>query len=130
MRTQDPREHKALGRQVRGFDASTWDARGFDLVVKGNLAKFRQNPLFMQNLLATGSKVCVFRVRPAYALRACVCSACALRARSACALCMRALHALSAFSACLGVFVVVSLDYYHKEACVYVDLMWLACCSV
>ncbi|CAN0544655.1 unnamed protein product [Laminaria digitata] len=62
MNTRDPREHKALGRQVRGFVASMWNEVGFDLVVQGNLAKFRQNPLFRKTLLATGSKV---RVTPA-----------------------------------------------------------------
>lgn len=35
---------KALGRQVRGFDQAIWDARCFDLVVAGNVAKFSQHP--------------------------------------------------------------------------------------
>eukprot|EP00904_Undaria_pinnatifida_P007738 jgi/Undpi1/4094/HiC_scaffold_16.g07461.m1 len=57
MNTEDPREMKALGRLVKDFDASVWDDVGFDLVVKGNLEKFRQNPIFRDTLLATGSKI-------------------------------------------------------------------------
>lgn len=57
MRTKDPREHKALGREVRNFNPEIWEVEGFDLVVKGNLAKFRQNEHFKNQLLATGDKV-------------------------------------------------------------------------
>jgi hypothetical protein len=35
---------KALGRQVRDLDQVVWDAHCFDLVVAGNVAKFRQHP--------------------------------------------------------------------------------------
>lgn len=65
MTTSDPREMKAVGRRVRGFDADLWDQKGYDVVVKGNLAKFRQNPIFREELLATRDKVRDdFRVRP------------------------------------------------------------------
>lgn len=57
MDTRDPREQKALGRSVRGFDAAVWDEEGYDVVVKGNLEKFRQNPRFRDELLATGDSV-------------------------------------------------------------------------
>lgn len=57
MATSDPREQKALGRKVRGFDAALWDKEGYDVVVEGNLAKFRQNPRFRDELLATGDRV-------------------------------------------------------------------------
>jgi ribA/ribD-fused uncharacterized protein len=50
---------KALGRQVRGFDQSTWDAHRFDLVVAGNLAKFGQDPALGGYLLGTGNRVLV-----------------------------------------------------------------------
>ena len=69
MNTEDPREMKALGRLVKDFDASVWDDVGFDLVVKGNLEKFRQNPIFRDTLLATGSKVLAPFVPFARALR-------------------------------------------------------------
>ncbi|CAN0071132.1 unnamed protein product, partial [Hapterophycus canaliculatus] len=57
MATSDPRQQKALGRQVKGFDAAVWDKVGYDVVVTGNLAKFRQNPVFREELLATGDKI-------------------------------------------------------------------------
>jgi len=38
-----PAEAKALGRQVKGFNAAQWDAVAFARVVRGNLAKFGQN---------------------------------------------------------------------------------------
>jgi ribA/ribD-fused uncharacterized protein len=54
-----PREAKALGRQVRGFDEELWAQRRFDLVVAGNVAKFGQNPDLRDYLLATGDRVLV-----------------------------------------------------------------------
>ncbi len=57
MATSDPRKQKALGRGTRGFDPAVWDKVGFEVVVQGNLAKFRQNPDFREVLLATGDKV-------------------------------------------------------------------------
>lgn len=62
MATSDPREQKALGRKVRGFDPAMWDKAGFEVVVEGNLAKFRQNPHFKSQLLATGDRVRVSAV--------------------------------------------------------------------
>jgi len=53
----DPKKVKALGRQVRNFDPAVWDAHCMDIVIKGNLAKFRQNPCMKHALLETGDKV-------------------------------------------------------------------------
>ena len=50
---------KALGRQVRGFEESRWDAHRFDLVVAGNLAKFSQHPDLGRYLTGTGNRVLV-----------------------------------------------------------------------
>lgn len=58
MNTSDPSEQKSLGRAVKGFEAAVWDEKGYDIVVKGNLEKFKQNPSFQEALLATGDKVC------------------------------------------------------------------------
>jgi ribA/ribD-fused uncharacterized protein len=55
----DPDRAKALGRKVRGFDPTRWQAAAYDIVVAGNLAKFSQNPLLKQFLLSTHSKVLV-----------------------------------------------------------------------
>lgn len=57
MNTEDPRKHKAIGRSVKNFDMDIWNRSDYDIVVKGNLAKFRQNPRFLEKLLATGNKV-------------------------------------------------------------------------
>ncbi|MFB9891445.1 NADAR family protein [Planobispora takensis] len=54
-----PKEAKDLGRRVRGFDDETWEAARFDLVVRGNLAKFGQNPELGGFLLGTGERVLV-----------------------------------------------------------------------
>ena len=59
LATGSPRAHKALGRQVAGFDQATWEAERVEIVVRGNLAKFSQNPEMCAALLATGDKTMV-----------------------------------------------------------------------
>ena len=59
LASNDPKEIKALGRQVKNFDAETWRRVSPDIVVKGNLHKFRQNPELCQFLLDTGEKILV-----------------------------------------------------------------------
>lgn len=54
-----PKEAKALGRRVAGFDAERWAAAGFDVVVRGNVAKFGQDPALRDYLLDTGDAVLV-----------------------------------------------------------------------
>jgi hypothetical protein len=54
-----PSEAKALGRKVRGFDDDVWTRRRFDLVVKGNVAKFGQHAELRDFLLGTGDRVLV-----------------------------------------------------------------------
>ena len=125
MSTHDPRKHKALGREVRGFDATVWDKVGVDVVEKGNLAKFRQNPLFRQKLLATGSKVRVLYVRSACVLRVCVCSAYVLRVRALRARCVFFACVLRAPERCL-----FFLFIWLSRKRVFLRLTWLACCSV
>ena len=56
MRTNNPREQKALGRKVRGFDADVWNAVCRDYVYEANYAKFTQDPNLMEQLMATGDK--------------------------------------------------------------------------
>lgn len=38
----DPREHKKLGRIVKGFTKHKWDEVKFDVVVRANMLKFTQ----------------------------------------------------------------------------------------
>lgn len=56
-----PHPHKAkqLGRKVEGFDNETWNKHRFEIVVKGNVAKFSQNPELEEFLLSTGKRVLV-----------------------------------------------------------------------
>lgn len=50
---------KQLGRQVRGFDETAWEKARFDVVVRGNEAKFTQNPELGEFLRATGGRILV-----------------------------------------------------------------------
>ncbi|MGK5518890.1 NADAR family protein [Micromonospora sp. URMC 107] len=54
-----PHRAKALGRQVRGFDQATWEARRHDIVVAGSVAKFGQHDDLRAFLLGTGERVLV-----------------------------------------------------------------------
>ncbi len=51
-----PKEQKALGRKVKPFDRGTWEKHRLDIVIRGNLAKFSQNPEMLQVLLDTGDR--------------------------------------------------------------------------
>ena len=54
-----PKKCKALGREVRGFDDAAWAAARFDLVTRGNLAKFGQSAPLRAWLLDTGDEILV-----------------------------------------------------------------------
>jgi ribA/ribD-fused uncharacterized protein len=54
-----PDQVKKLGRQVKNFDAEQWEAGRFDIVVRGNEAKFGQHPALRDFLLASGERVLV-----------------------------------------------------------------------
>ena len=54
-----PRAAKKLGRQVKGFREDVWSQHRFDVVVRGNEAKFRQNEELGRFLLSTGDRVLV-----------------------------------------------------------------------
>lgn len=55
MASSDPREQKALGRQVKNFNATLWANAAEEVVYIGNYAKF-SDPTFKQILLDTGNK--------------------------------------------------------------------------
>jgi ribA/ribD-fused uncharacterized protein len=59
LATPEPAAVKALGREVRGFDEAAWSAARFDLVTRGNVAKFGQEPQLRAYLLATNDAVLV-----------------------------------------------------------------------
>lgn len=53
LAASEPKEQKALGRQVRGFDEAVWSKRRERFVYGGALAKFSSNPLLACRLLET-----------------------------------------------------------------------------
>ncbi|WP_262367609.1 NADAR family protein [Campylobacter concisus] len=59
LSAKDPAQMKALGRQVRGFDAKVWDEIKFGVVLNASYLKFSQNAPLRDFLLQTGSKVLV-----------------------------------------------------------------------
>jgi len=54
-----PKQAKDLGQQVRNFDQATWDAHRTEIVVAGNVHKFRQHDDLRAFLLGTGDRVLV-----------------------------------------------------------------------
>jgi len=54
-----PNDAKRLGREVRDFDATAWEAERMSIVVRGNLAKFSQDARLREYLLGTGERVLV-----------------------------------------------------------------------
>jgi ribA/ribD-fused uncharacterized protein len=54
-----PRQQKAMGRKVRGFEGALWNEVCRGIVYTGNLARFSQNPDHRDLLLATGMKTIV-----------------------------------------------------------------------
>jgi len=53
MLTSDPKEQKALGREVKNFKAEQWDKICKKVVYRGNYAKFKQNKKLYESLLST-----------------------------------------------------------------------------
>jgi len=54
-----PGAAQALGRKVKHFDETRWAAACFDIVVRGNVAKFGEDDALREYLLATGNQVLV-----------------------------------------------------------------------
>ena len=59
LETSSPAKAKKFGRLVKNFDVDTWNKESFDIVCRGNFAKFSQNPDFKEFLFKTGNKVIV-----------------------------------------------------------------------
>lgn len=59
MSASHPKQYKALGRKIRGFDGKLWDEKKGQIVVDGNLAKFSQNKELGEFLLNTNERVLV-----------------------------------------------------------------------
>ncbi len=56
LKTSNPRQHKSLGRKVKGFEKSIWEEKRLEIVIRGNQAKFRQNSSMRRELLHTGAR--------------------------------------------------------------------------
>ena len=56
MRTNSPKEQKALGRKVRGFDKDKWEEVCKEYVYEANYAKFTQNPHMLEELKTYGDR--------------------------------------------------------------------------
>ena len=54
--TDDPREQKRIGRQIRHFDHESWQQKCENIVLQCNLAKFSQNDEMRLVLLHTGRR--------------------------------------------------------------------------
>lgn len=59
LRSTDPSEMKHLGRKVKGFVPEVWDRISSAVVVRGNVAKFRQDLWLTFILLGTENKIIV-----------------------------------------------------------------------
>ncbi|CAM9596517.1 unnamed protein product [Pylaiella littoralis] len=57
MSTSDPAQQKRLGQEVANYDGGLWDMHKVQVVLRGNYAKFTQNPEMCDQLLATGDKM-------------------------------------------------------------------------
>jgi len=54
MYADNPRDQKAFGRRVKGFDKDKWESVCRQIVYDANYAKFTQNPVMKEELMATG----------------------------------------------------------------------------
>ena len=59
LASTDPREIKALGREVKNFDVKVWQENCRDIVFNGNLLKFSQNEDLKAFLLSTKDELIV-----------------------------------------------------------------------
>ena len=57
MSTDNPREHKELGRLVTNYNDTQWSAVREDIMVEGLFEKFNQIPKLKEALLATGDTI-------------------------------------------------------------------------
>ena len=57
LQSTEPDVIKRLGREVQNFDTKKWGEESYNVVVRGNIAKFSQNEDLLEVLLSTGNKV-------------------------------------------------------------------------
>jgi ribA/ribD-fused uncharacterized protein len=59
INSTDPKDVKALGRKIKGFDNDIWDKNKYEIVKQGNIYKFSQNQALAYYLLQTGDAIIV-----------------------------------------------------------------------
>lgn len=59
MATSNPREHKKLGRQVKGFDPAIWEQHNRKIILHNNILKFKSSDFLRGILLKSGDLVFV-----------------------------------------------------------------------
>ena len=59
IRVDHPNEAKALGRKIQNYQENIWLEHRFDIVVKGNVAKFSQHPELNNFLCDTQDRILV-----------------------------------------------------------------------
>ena len=59
LESKHPKQVKSLGRMVKGFKEDIWSEKCFDIVKKGNMAKFSQNKELLEFLIKTKQRVLV-----------------------------------------------------------------------
>ena len=59
LESKNPKEQKALGRNIKGYHIGVWNMLCLDIVRVGNLAKFNQNREMGDRLLATEDRFMV-----------------------------------------------------------------------
>lgn len=57
INSKSPAQAKQFGREVIGFKEDIWIANRFEIVKKGNIAKFGQNPDLQNFLLSTTKRI-------------------------------------------------------------------------
>ncbi len=59
MQAKQPKEMKAYGRAVQNFDKEKWDKNCYEIVKRGNMAKFSQNEELWEFLKNTKDRILV-----------------------------------------------------------------------
>jgi ribA/ribD-fused uncharacterized protein len=59
LASSNPKQQKAIGHEVRGFDEQVWNSVCRGIVYTGNLARFSQDESARASLLATADKMIV-----------------------------------------------------------------------
>ena len=59
LSAENQKEIKDLGRKIKNFNEELWNREKYEIVKRGNLAKFSQNENLKEFLLSTGDKIIV-----------------------------------------------------------------------